>query len=495
MASATSLEVDGSVARLPDDVLCELFRLIYDALQHENAFYPDFVRLLHVCRRWRLIALSMPTLWREVHTNGHPDRLLFFLTHSADLPKDIHIETALFPAQGLSLLTPFLPIIRLLDLSFDLMSSDEFTTLWESPLISLFSNDFPGLESLILSVAGDERSEEYKRDLHLRACRMPRLQSLDVTCLVVPSDLCGLRHFRADTCMWAMGPPELITLLHRCPDMGTVELSYVQWWPDEQAETTPIGSRAYMPRLERLTLLGPIYDNVVLKPDLEGEVFEYSDIRYLLSPTSPNHRILPQLSSPARATLNDSLGQYELVCANARQSIELQLSSHDIKAIPGPTFPSLLRDLMCFTAHSSRFITELNLVSGFVEHVPRAAWSDVFRAFDHLEKLYFVVAQEGSLLDMWAGMEDATSARPAHEVCCPNLSYIRAYWVLRLSLVDRGEPELAAMKLALRMRAERGAPLDELFLVAWFDEDGLTDRATKELSPYVTNAHATTYPF
>ena len=106
-----------------------------------------------------------------------------------------------------------------------------------------------------------------------------------------------------------------------------------------------------------------------------------------------------------------------------------------------------------------------------------------------------MVAQEGSLSGMWAGMADATSARPAHEVCCPNLSYIQAYWVLRLSLVDRGEPELAAMKLALQTRAQRGAPLDELFLVAWFDEDELTDRATKELSPYVTNVHATTYPF
>ncbi|KAH9895683.1 hypothetical protein C8Q73DRAFT_789491 [Cubamyces lactineus] len=142
--SIPTTEATSPIACLPDDILFELFHSLYNTiLDHEGSLFPGFIRpSLHVCRRWRFVVLSTPTLWREVTVNAHPERLRFFLTHSADVPKIVRFKdaAALFPTSELSMLVPFLASIRILELSFDYLSPSTFARLWEYPLASLFFN-------------------------------------------------------------------------------------------------------------------------------------------------------------------------------------------------------------------------------------------------------------------------------------------------------------------------------------------------------------------
>ena len=438
--------------------------------------------------------------------NVHPERLRFFLTHSADVPKNIRFKgTALIEASALSMLIPFLATIRLLELSLDYLPPGAFDKHWASPLTSLFSNDFPVLESLTLSVSSEDVIAGTHKDLHLRACRMPRLQALDIAYIVAPSGLRGLRHLRACSCTWYEGLPELIALLRRCPHLQTLHLSYYPGWSPDNVADTEMDLPISVPRLEKLylgglafavsTLLGyidaPGMQELVLRPIYDQYQLQYSQIRGLFLPASPAHRILPHVSWPATAELRDSLYRYEMKCTTAHQGFELHfLHNHGFD--PQPTLTIILQDFVYLAAFwNNRFITELRLMSGFVERVPHAAWRDVFAACDGLENLHCVLQKrKGSLSDMWAGMTDAMSACPPREVCCPYLWYIRILWTEGISSVDHGDSELRGMKLALQTRAERGARLDELYLCVQNDEDGFSERALRELSPYVTDAHA-----
>ncbi|KIM27362.1 hypothetical protein M408DRAFT_24589 [Serendipita vermifera MAFF 305830] len=83
------------IQRYCDDIL----RLIFEECVYEN--YPEFmisVRLSHVCRRWRMLTISTPSLWRKVtflispsKENTNSSLAEVFIARAKHVPVDIRI--------------------------------------------------------------------------------------------------------------------------------------------------------------------------------------------------------------------------------------------------------------------------------------------------------------------------------------------------------------------------------------------------------------------
>ncbi|KAI0785601.1 hypothetical protein C8Q75DRAFT_321595 [Abortiporus biennis] len=55
-----------SAAFVPDEILCEIFKL-YATDSLENGVYPyEFIKLAHICRYWRAIVLGCASLWTHI---------------------------------------------------------------------------------------------------------------------------------------------------------------------------------------------------------------------------------------------------------------------------------------------------------------------------------------------------------------------------------------------------------------------------------------------
>ena len=56
------------ISRLPPETLAEIFSLLpFSAKFYEDVPYLEWIRVTHVCHRWREIALTFPYLWNHIH--------------------------------------------------------------------------------------------------------------------------------------------------------------------------------------------------------------------------------------------------------------------------------------------------------------------------------------------------------------------------------------------------------------------------------------------
>ncbi|KAJ3509957.1 hypothetical protein NMY22_g16123 [Coprinellus aureogranulatus] len=90
--------------KLPDDVLCRIFS--FSVAEGKATGVPTHplpeVVVSHICRRWRRLALSIPTLWnffrfdgkRDLHCRVPLDRLEAYLERSQDKPFDLRLYPA-----------------------------------------------------------------------------------------------------------------------------------------------------------------------------------------------------------------------------------------------------------------------------------------------------------------------------------------------------------------------------------------------------------------
>lgn len=81
-----------NIDKIPDDVLK---LILEDAYQHHNppdpfadtpCKMPTALTATQVCRRWRRVAASLPTLWQCVHVNLHEEAIALHVSRSVDLP-------------------------------------------------------------------------------------------------------------------------------------------------------------------------------------------------------------------------------------------------------------------------------------------------------------------------------------------------------------------------------------------------------------------------
>ncbi|KAL1661971.1 hypothetical protein GGF50DRAFT_59956, partial [Schizophyllum commune] len=58
------------VSRLGDDILCEIFSWVVHEYPQNTPAFRDWSYLMLVCRRWRIVAVSNPVLWRHIFIGG-----------------------------------------------------------------------------------------------------------------------------------------------------------------------------------------------------------------------------------------------------------------------------------------------------------------------------------------------------------------------------------------------------------------------------------------
>lgn len=116
------LNSGASVMRLPDELLAEIFALCVSVWQDECETYPlgrrgfpnnsyspyKWVRVTHVCHRWRELAVNTPRLWTNIMaTNPEPVEVLAF--RSRDMPVHVLLDHALMiPGDTMALWAPIL---------------------------------------------------------------------------------------------------------------------------------------------------------------------------------------------------------------------------------------------------------------------------------------------------------------------------------------------------------------------------------------------------
>lgn len=64
IAAKSGFSFYSHINRLSDEVLAEIFFLLKDSSRSgDNDKLPQWIRVSHICRRWRLVAVNLPRLW------------------------------------------------------------------------------------------------------------------------------------------------------------------------------------------------------------------------------------------------------------------------------------------------------------------------------------------------------------------------------------------------------------------------------------------------
>ncbi|KAJ3559500.1 hypothetical protein NM688_g301 [Phlebia brevispora] len=83
------------IARLPEELLSSIFK-VYVAEHWQLSYHPppspcQWIRILHVCRDWRRIALHTPTLWTLMSPSVHEEYINFALANSGKGPLTVRV--------------------------------------------------------------------------------------------------------------------------------------------------------------------------------------------------------------------------------------------------------------------------------------------------------------------------------------------------------------------------------------------------------------------
>ncbi len=198
---------DSDVSSIPSEILVDIFRWLgdlgseYDDLDVKHS--PKWV-ITHVCRTWRSIAVSTPSLWASVSIEDHlliddpftDDKaklLQEYLSRSGQNPLRVTLSSSYDIEKHIEILSPHFPRCTHLD----------FTVTAEAlnPRFTI-DGEFPSLERLSLVVEGCISDHN---ELSLISSEAPRLrdvlvQGIDITYVELP--LTKLKSFTGDMCRY-----------------------------------------------------------------------------------------------------------------------------------------------------------------------------------------------------------------------------------------------------------------------------------------------------
>ncbi|KAK0209564.1 hypothetical protein IW262DRAFT_513666 [Armillaria fumosa] len=194
---------DSAVSSLPSEILVEIFHWLgdlgseYDDLDVEHS--PNWV-ITHVCRTWRSIAVSTPSLWASISieddlliddpfTDGRARLLQEYLSRSGQNPLRVTLASSYDIEKHMEILSPYLP--RCTDLDFTVTAeaiNPHFT----------IEGEFPNLKRLSLVVEGCISDQN---ELPFISGEAPHLldvlvQGIDITYVELP--LKNLKSFTGD---------------------------------------------------------------------------------------------------------------------------------------------------------------------------------------------------------------------------------------------------------------------------------------------------------
>ncbi|KAI0773111.1 hypothetical protein BD413DRAFT_312618 [Trametes elegans] len=496
------------IDKLPTELLIRVFDYLHveifeHTLHHKLRAWFNF---LHVCGRWRSIALSIPRYWRVIPIGHDHSAFEFFLARCGDSALlDILFGLDVAP-KSLALLKQLRERVRLLD----------FTVRdWDGPVYELWywGKYWPVLEDIRLwSLIDDHRGWPYWTR---NESAFPRLQTLRLYINDLPTPLpSGLRILELHGCRRHYGWDNFIGILRDCPSLVELYLdsslpeSYYRPWPSEGPipslprlrvldvmEFKPclihgLLARLEIPCLTRLRLVDYGIRTNRMDYSADGAAYPPSYTFKAFFPRDVLPRLFPDFTSGiASATLSVLDGAYVIIVRSSMQAVTLSASMDHVPDW-SDTLVTAFRDLLHLFSTTPIGALE---VRGRPHNVPPALWAKTFRSLHLLETL--TVKGRGSWRYMWQGLANASASDTvANYPCCPHLRAIS----IGGTAPSKGRPhhlatscksEVQYIQAALQGRAERGAKLQELrwdaYRARYEDPEELEKRIMEEIGPVV----------
>ncbi|KAI0310529.1 hypothetical protein OF83DRAFT_853769 [Amylostereum chailletii] len=182
LAQIPSPPLQDLTARLPAEVVLEVFLFVAAFKPSEHKQTPPSTRVSHVCRRWREIALQHQILWTTL-SMPHFDGISMNLERSGTLPLTVHL-IHVFPSKIPRrtydhLALEALPRVR--SLAFSLWPRYDYSTLWTRPAPRLESLTLTALRRRVgLSLVDFKRLTDDIFDAHVPRLRTLRLHACEI---------------------------------------------------------------------------------------------------------------------------------------------------------------------------------------------------------------------------------------------------------------------------------------------------------------------------
>ncbi|TFY73441.1 hypothetical protein EWM64_g10571 [Hericium alpestre] len=233
------------ISRLPPEVLSQIFQYIAVVEQSypRTRYFPPFlgssgtlgwIKITHVCRQWRDVALADSRLWAKT-VCALPSATPEMLQRSGTAPITINHDFSYYRNKSRILKSVQLALTHIARTKEIRISANK--RILTNIVDSLQDNPAPILETLELCLSADARTGFFYESVHLpaRICSStPRLRNLILDNCSIPWDsplLRNLTHLEVRLLTFCMPEvllptiPQLITILSRCPDLQTLVLS------------------------------------------------------------------------------------------------------------------------------------------------------------------------------------------------------------------------------------------------------------------------------
>ena len=244
------------INRLPKDIFILIPRFFTrekgDSWE-DYTYFPmngSLVTMTHVCRSWRNVLFSTPSLWTQLDfsRSTNSQQAKDFLRRSGGLPLDIHqfLEDPDHIEPFLSTTLRNLSRLRRLDINLCLYDFER--------LLGRFLTSAPVLEDLKISNDANITEEDIKFPSTIFGGRLPRLTSLSLCSL--RTDLRGLNlpsltrfSFRTGT---KTSVRNLTSFFQRCPLLEFIQICFDLYTPEPP--TAPPKKRVHLAALKELRL-------------------------------------------------------------------------------------------------------------------------------------------------------------------------------------------------------------------------------------------------
>ncbi|KAI0755531.1 hypothetical protein C8Q74DRAFT_312294 [Fomes fomentarius] len=396
---------------LPVEILIKIFKLVVVPLTPEEALSARVAarwteNVFPVCRHWRRVVCSTPSLWRVVGVCSTPERLALCVARSAELPVDISVQQ--WPLQSMtSLLHSLSSKIR----SLALTSAKHYRYTSFSALPS--NSYWPALQDLYIRADGCPSLE-----VGWDPKRFPQLRSLTVEGCDLPQDLSHCPPLRILDMRRYFGTFSVTRFLYIVESIQSLEQLSVHIWAYPHASDP--GRLVSLPQLRKADLRFRRYgyasqilahlhipSATSVAVAIESTVSDPDPDRLFgFLPSDPSS-ILPMWmdTTSVDVIVDTRNSSYEPVVALRGYNCD-HTSTFDLSLTVRGT---KLLDRACRElTHILPYLTSLCVQGNYLSLVSRATWQNVFAHYPDLESIALAGCSSGHRF--WVG---SGTGRPA----------------------------------------------------------------------------------
>ncbi|KAM5539904.1 hypothetical protein V8D89_006407 [Ganoderma adspersum] len=385
-----------------------------------------------VCRRWRDVIWSTPSLWQEVIVFEGAERLELCLRRCAGALATVHVWYPTMPERTFATLSRHASSIEAYYVHCDVLQLDYLSGL---PL--LLETHMPALETL--SLTGPYYPDEIL-DVAITHDLVPLLTTLELRNCTAPRDIAvytPLRRPSISGSEWKFTYAQFLDLIGKCRALEHLRLDeeILDPFTREVVHLPPHSTPLVLPRMKTMELAGErpvlfhllstIHAPQATKIELTRCIDDDEPLALftrLLAPDSQSR--YPFLSDPRVISLgcwDKDTFDFSLRCGSDSASI---LSINFGMAFNETWLgnANLERNLVAAMDFCSVASIDTLKVEGYLDKVAVETWQRVFHTFTSLRTLH--IGGGGTFDSLWLGLQRATqySLERDGAVCCPSFS-------------------------------------------------------------------------